>query len=167
MENYFEFYGLEVRFQIDENQLRQQFLSISKEYHPDFFINVEEEYENALEMTSLNNKAFKTLTDATLRTKHILDLNNMLSEKEQMPAEFLMEMMDINEAIMDLKLDPDESKMNEVLLEVKAFEDQLSQNMQSLAAKFDNGDDTVLIRIKENYLKQKYLRRIKENLAAD
>ena len=166
MENYFEFYGLEVKFMIDLDELRTQYLSLSKKHHPDFFIDQEEEYENALELTSLNNKAYKVLSSEEQRTKHILELNGLLGEqKENMSPEFLMQMMDINEAIMELKMDEDDAKQAQVLQEVEAFENELNAEFSSNAERFDStGDLEVLKVIKDNFLKKRYLRRMKENL---
>ena len=79
-------------------------------------------------------------------------------------------MMDINEAIMDLKMEPDEEKVANISVEVNAFEEELSQTLLSLAqqADIELGNDRVrresIERIKDIYLKQKYLLRIKESL---
>ena len=79
-------------------------------------------------------------------------------------------MMDINEAIMELKMEPNEQKLEEIGLEVNSFEEELSQTLTSLAQQADKelGNDRIRLEIIENikdiYLKQKYLLRIKESL---
>ena len=166
MDNYFEFYGLEVKFMMDQDELRNKYLQLSKQFHPDFFIDQDDEYEEALEKTSLNNKAFKTLSSEQDRVKHILELNDLLIDsKDAMPPDFLMQMMDINEAIMEMKMDPDDVQKAEVLKEVEEFERSLNEEFQKAAELYDsNGDQSALHTIKDNFLKRRYLRRMKENL---
>lgn len=166
MENYFEFYDLEVKFMLDQDELRNRYLKLSKQHHPDFFIDQDEAYENALEMTSLNNKAFKVLSSQEQRVKHILELNELLTDaKESMSPDFLMQMMDINEAIMEMKMDPDGAQKAKVLKEVEEFESDLDSEFQTAAQLYDtSGDPSTLHTIKDNFLKRRYLRRMKENL---
>ncbi|HBN02919.1 MAG TPA: Fe-S protein assembly co-chaperone HscB, partial [Bacteroidetes bacterium] len=72
--------------------------------------------------------------------------------------------------IMELKMEPNEQKVETISVEVNAFEDGLNQTLISLAQQADKelGNDRVRIEIIENikdiYLKQKYLLRIKESL---
>ncbi|MBT8327826.1 MAG: Fe-S protein assembly co-chaperone HscB [Bacteroidia bacterium] len=171
MNNFFKFYQVEEKFFIDEAALRTQFLEISKAHHPDFYINDEERYEAALNTTSINNKAYKTLTDFNLRCKYILELNEVLQESQNaIPQTFLMEMMDINETIMDLKMEPDSEKQSKLNTEVNALETKLSKELQGLALEADKTSlgsaerKELLEKVKEIYLKQKYVLRIKESV---
>ncbi len=171
MNNFFKFYQIEEKFFIDEAALRTEFLEISKAHHPDFYINDEERYEAALNTTSINNKAYKILNDFNLRCKYILEMNDVLHESQNaIPQAFLMEMMDINEAIMDLKMDPDEAKQNALIKEVEELEEELGKELHSLALEADTvalespERKALLEKVKEIYLKQKYVLRIKESV---
>ena len=71
---------------------------MSKEYHPDFYANEDEaKQQEILELSTINNKAYLALSDAAKRLEYILKLHDLVSEgaKPQLPADFLMEMMDI------------------------------------------------------------------------
>lgn len=165
MDNYFEFYGLEVKFHPDTDEIRSKYLEISKSSHPDFFIDQEEEHERALEISSVNNKAFKTLSDESLRTQHILEINGVLAEKKELPGEFLMEMMDLNEGIMDMKMSGEGGEL--MLARLHHFEAELSTSYKTLSEQYDaHADRGILEQIHLNYLKQKYLNRLKEHLDA-
>ncbi len=48
--NYFEFYELPIRFSIDVNSLRQKYFALSKQYHPDFFVNESDEKKSSVEI---------------------------------------------------------------------------------------------------------------------
>jgi molecular chaperone HscB len=169
--NYFEFYNIEEKFFIDELELKQRFFAISKENHPDFFIDDDARYQDALDVTSTNNTAYKTLNKLELRVKYVLEINEVLKEAQNaIPQEFLMEMMDVNEAIMELQMSPDEAKRTSMIQEVAQLEEGLNTTLETDAKKADQlklgsaerGEE--LEKIKETYLKLKYVLRIKESL---
>jgi molecular chaperone HscB len=171
MDNYFTFYSIEELFFIDEVRLKQDYLRLSKEYHPDFYLDDDEKYAEALHVSSINNKAYKQLKTLEGRVAHILRENGLLEAQEnKLSQDFLIQMMDINEAIMELKMKPNEQKVEEIGLEVNSFEEELSQTLSSLAQQADKelGNDKArresIEKIKDIYLKQKYLLRIKESL---
>jgi molecular chaperone HscB len=170
MENYFDFYKIEEKFFIDEADLKQRYLKLSKEHHPDFFVDNPAQYQAALEITSTNNKAYKTLSKLQNRVTYILELNDVLKDSQNsIPQDFLMEMMDVNEAIMDLKIEPNAAKQVKLGADVNSLECGLQEQLEQLAATADiqtddNQRNTILERIKENYLKLKYVLRIKESL---
>ena len=167
--NYFEFYGIPLSFQVDPTALKKQFYRLSKKYHPDFYTQESAEKQaEILELSTLNNKAYKTLSDFDLRMKYILELEEVLGEegKNQIPQDFLMEMMDINEQLMELEFDFDQNTHNQVL---QALEQQENQSYQSIASIIDDFEHhpnraEALKKIKEYYLKKRYLLRIRKNL---
>ena len=170
--DYFELYGLPISFNPDLKFVKQKFYELSKKYHPDFFINEsEEKQQEVLELSTLNNKAFQALNDPQKRIHYILSLKGLLEEGEnyKLPQTFLMEMMDVNEALMDLQFDPDAARLSQVKQEIDAIEASLNQELDALAAAFDAQDpatqDATLREIKDVYYRSKYLYRIRESLA--
>lgn len=170
--DYFELYGLPISFNPDLKFVKQKFYELSKQYHPDFFINEsEEKQQEVLELSTLNNKAFQVLNDPQKRIHYILSLKGLLEEGEnyKLPQTFLMEMMDVNEALMDLQFDPDAARLAQVKQEIDAIEASLNQELDALAAAFDAQDpatqDATLREIKDVYYRSKYLYRIRESLA--
>lgn len=170
--NYFELYDLPISFNPDQAIVKQQFYALSKKFHPDFYINESEEKQaEVLELSTLNNKAFQVLKDPQKRLHYILELKNQLVEGENyaLPQDFLMEMMDVNETMMDLEFDPDAIKLAGVKSQVDLFEQSLTKELAELTTSFDTASEeaqiTLLKAIKDVYYRNKYLYRIKQSLA--
>ena len=171
MTDYFEFYGLPVSFNPDAGLVKKKFYELSKKYHPDFYINEsEEKQEEVLELSTVNNKAYQVLTDPQKRLHYILELKGQLTEGEnyKLPQDFLMEMMDVNEALMDLQFDPDVERLAALKIEVDEIEKGLSDKIAALTASFESedtsGQNSLLIAIKDLYYRNKYLYRIRESI---
>jgi molecular chaperone HscB len=168
--NFFEFYDLPISFRIDESALKRLFYTRSRAYHPDYFtLESAEKQAEILELSTLNTQAYKTLSDFDKRMRYILELKGILAQegKNQIPQDFLMEMMDINEAIMELEFDFDAANYRKVLNDVESIENELLTDINPI---LDNYSDTEggaekLEKIKKNYLKKRYLLRIRENLS--
>lgn len=62
--SYFELYDLPPTFKVDEALLKKKFYALSKEFHPDYYANEsKEKQDEILELSTLNNKAYKVLSD--------------------------------------------------------------------------------------------------------
>ncbi|QNN43411.1 Fe-S protein assembly co-chaperone HscB [Pedobacter roseus] len=168
--NYFEFYDLPIQFNPDQNAVKAKFYVLSKQFHPDFYANEsEEKQQEVLDLSTLNNKAYQTLSNAKKRLKYVLELKGIVAADEgyQLSQNFLMEMMDINEALMDLEFEPDAEKLAQVKLDVEAIEKDLSGELNNLISQFDqnpSASDTLLPLMKDNFYRQKYIDRIRERL---
>ena len=167
--NYFEFYDIPLSFLPDEAALRKTFYANSKKYHPDFFTMAsEEEQQKVLELSTLNNEAFKTLSDQDLRMKYILDLKGVLAEEGQnnIPQDFLMEMMDINEGLMELEFDYSKDAHQKIESELNTLKDSLLNEIMPTLKSYTDGvsEDTDLEAVKDYYFKMRYLLRIESNL---
>ncbi len=167
--NYFDFFEIPVSFLPDEAELKRKFLQNSKKYHPDFFtLESDEKQEETLELSTLNNQAYHTLSDFDRRMKYILELKGVLKEegKNDIPQEFLMEMMEVNEALMELEFDFDEKKFEEVKNKINLLEDQLYQAILPYLEAFEAHENDLdqLEIVKDFFLKKRYIWRIQENL---
>jgi molecular chaperone HscB len=166
--NYFEFYDVPESFTPDTALLKKKFYELSKKYHPDFHANEDDaKQQEILELSTLNNKAHQTLSDPYKRLEYILRTHNLLEDgaKPQLPADFLMEMMDINERLMEVD---DTQQLGHITAEVLAIEGDIDESVASLTAEYETLDDTAkesrLNKITDCYFRQKYLLRIKESL---
>lgn len=168
--DYFEFYGIPVSFQVDEPALRRIFYRNSKKFHPDFHTLANEQQQaEMLEKASQNNEAYQTLSDPDRRIRYVLQLKGLLEEesKHNIPQAFLMDVMDINEGLMELELDFDETRYNETLREVEDIENKLLKDIRPVLEKYTDGKspELDLKAVLEYYLKKRYLLRIRENLS--
>ena len=166
--NYFEFYDIPESFEPDAALLKKKFYALSKQYHPDFHAGEDEEkQQDILELSTLNNKTYQTLSDPYKRLEYILKEHGLLNEgaKPQLPADFLMEMMDINERLMEVD---DAEQLGHLTNEVLAVEDDIQTKLATATEGYDSLDDTAkesrLNEIADCYYREKYLLRIKESL---
>ncbi|MFC5283959.1 iron-sulfur cluster co-chaperone HscB C-terminal domain-containing protein [Pedobacter alpinus] len=169
--DYFKFYDIPLSFSPDQALVKKKFYVFSKQYHPDFFVNEsEEKQQEILELSTLNNKAFQTLSNPDKLLPYVLTLKDVLidGEKYNLPQDFLMDMMDVNEAIMELEFEQDVTK----LLEARKNADQIETNLNSelglLTVDFENLNDDlareILLKIKDIWYRKKYLLRIRESI---
>lgn len=170
--NYFELYEIPVGFSPNQDLIKQKFYALSKKYHPDFYINEsQEKQDEVLELSTLNNKAFQVLKDDQKRLHYILELKGQLVEGENhsLPQDFLMEMMEVNEALMELEFDSDLLKLAALKNQISDIENSLISDLKALTSSFHNVDgveqENTLKAIKDIYYRNKYLHRIKENLS--
>ena len=121
-----------------------------------------------LELSTLNNNAFKTLSNFDKRMKYILELKEVLGEegKNKIPQEFLMEMMEINENLMELEFDFDKNNFDEIQNSLKKLESILLEEVNPYIENYNDAapKEVELDAIKNYFLKKRYLLRIKENL---
>ena len=167
MTNYFDFYGLPVKFNLDQKELKSKYFNLLKANHPDFFVNDPEKYKEALINSSLNNAAYKCLSHFNSRANHILELTG-LDLEDKLPSDFLMEMMDINEALADLQMEPDTEKSKTLELTISEIEVRVYSELKTLTEQADKAvsqEEKPFIAIKENLLKHKYILRLNETLA--
>ena len=142
--SYFDFYNIPISFKVDAAALKQTFYANSKKYHPDFFTmeSVEKQAE-ILELSTLNTQAYKTLSNFDARMKYILELKNVLADegKNTIPQDFLIDMMDINEALMELEFDFDPQAYQKVLSDVNSIENQQFTTIQPLIENYQNEEN--------------------------
>ena len=166
--NYFEFYNIPESFNPDAAVLKKKFYELSKQYHPDFYANEDDaRQQEILELSTLNNKAYQTLSEPYRRLEYVLKVHELLAEgaKPQLPSDFLMEMMDVNERLMEVD---DAEQLAHITGEVLAIEGDINESIAKLTEGYEGLDDTAkesrLNAIADCYYRQKYLLRIKESL---
>jgi molecular chaperone HscB len=169
--NYFEFFNIPLSFTIDQGALKKAYYANSKKFHPDYHsLSNETQQAWALEQSTLNNRAYTVLSNDDLRMRHVLEIKGLLGDESEvppLPPDFLMEMMDINEAIMDLQMDFDADRYQSTLNAVETMEKQLQDSLTPVLTNYvDDGRHEEDLKIIKNYLlKNKYLLRIRENLS--
>ena len=170
MKNYFEILELPLSFRPDLAELKRNYYRLSKAFHPDHFTLADENsQEEVLLISGDINTAYKVLSDEQARLSYLLHFLEVLKdgEHEVMAEEFLMEIMDINEAIFDLEMDFDENKKKSTLEEIevkkKEYNDELNRGIDMFENQIDI--ESGLKIIKENFLKMKYMLRIQKNIS--
>ncbi len=168
---YFEFYGLPQTLNLDEGLLRRLFYQKSKEHHPDVHTLADDDTQaRNLDIASFNNDAYRTLSNPTLRLKYVLQLHGLLGDEKQqpkIPADFLMEMMELNETLAELEFEPNPEKLKKVTQDVDILEQTLDNqvNTQLHHWSIETNQPGDLEKLQDYFLKKRYLLRIRENLS--
>jgi molecular chaperone HscB len=172
MTNYFEFYGLPETFLLDEAALKRQYYAKSRETHPDFHATSPADNQaEMLRQSTLNTDAYRTLANPDQRMAYILRQHGLLEEskQDQLPPDFLMDVMDLNEQLMELETEPNAATQTAVEAEVSALADTLDAGIQPVLAGYPDlpadHRPAALQQIRTYYLKKRYLLRIQQQLA--
>jgi molecular chaperone HscB len=172
MPEYFAFYNLPETFLLDEAALKRLYYAKSRETHPDFHATAAPEHQaEMLRQATLNTDAYRTLADADLRMAYILRQHGLLEEgrQEQLPPDFLMDVMDLNEQLMELEFEPNAAVQTQVATEVTALADTLDAGIAPVLAGYAglpvDHRPAALEQIRTYYLKKRYLLRIRQQLA--
>lgn len=167
--NHFELFQIPISLQPDKQKLKATFYELSRKYHPDFYTR-ENEFDQAdvLEKSAQVNKAFKLLSNADETIKYVLIIKNLLREDEKynLPQAFLMEVMEINEALLDAQLTNDALQKQQVALQVAALQQDILEPVKSIIEGYAESvtTDAELLMVKDYYFKKKYLDRILEGM---
>lgn len=127
--DYFSFFGLPRKLNIDISALEKEFYRLSRRLHPDLFVRCTvQEQEWSLETSSRLNDAYRTLKDPTYRTQYLLSLEGVQLEeqskaasdrarqtgeekKQVVPPDLLEEVFELNMQLQELRMngekDPD------------------------------------------------------------
>ena len=159
--NYFELFGLPIGFQVDATKLRQAYMEIQRTSHPDKFTqSSSEDQDIALEKSAIANKAFTLLNNKEQILPYVLEVMGYMEtdEKYALSPDFLMEMMDLNEAWMDADSEAAKSNVTE---QVKTIQNAIYTPVKAiLEANSIDITKEAMLQVKEYYYKKKYLDRI-------
>jgi molecular chaperone HscB len=162
--DYFKILGLKPRFEVDASALKKAYYRASRSTHPDHH---GVDNDDVMLRSSQVNLAYKILRNKDSRVQYILEQEGLITEDKQLtvPQDFLMEMMDVNEALMDLQMDPDAALLEKVKTQITDIQEELSQSAQPAMLAYDAGDKSQLDAVLSYYLRSKYLSRIGQKLS--
>jgi molecular chaperone HscB len=164
---YFELFGIPVQLKVDTSTLSKKFFELSKKYHPDYFANEDEEaQDNALEKSALLNRAWKTFQSPDATIKYVLQEKGLMEEEEkyELPPDFLMEVLEINEQLMDTDEDAIQTNLKS---KIENLQSEIYEPVKKVVENYqeDIATEKELLQVKEYYYKKKYLDRIRQQLA--
>nr|HQU41036.1 iron-sulfur cluster co-chaperone HscB C-terminal domain-containing protein [Chitinophagales bacterium] len=118
----------------------------------------------ALDRSTRITNAYNVLRDEEKRMKYILMQKGLLEEEArvQLRPEFLMEMMDLNEA---MAMADGEDEKDSLRKQIEGIRQELLEIVSPALDAFDqNGDESQLSEVVDFYHKQRYLVRLLEQL---
>ena len=102
--DYFTFFDLPRRLRLDESELEKSFYSLSRQFHPDYFMSSSaEERQASIERSSRLNDAYRTLRDPFARARYLLALEGYKEAEKRAPADLLEEVFELNMQIEELR----------------------------------------------------------------
>src|SRR6266536_2950418 len=148
--DYFTFFGLPPKLNIDIPALEKSFYELSRKLHPDLNARAgTQEQEWSMEQSSLLNDAYRTLRDPIKRTEYLLHMEGLELEeqsksateqaritgetkKQIVPPDLLEEVFELNMQLEELRAN---KKMGE---EDTSLIQELQQHKQALEQKFND-----------------------------
>ncbi|HEX5093762.1 MAG TPA: Fe-S protein assembly co-chaperone HscB [Burkholderiales bacterium] len=107
MKNHFELFGLEPAFAVDAAALERGYREIQARIHPDrFAASGDAERRASMQWTTRVNEAYRILRSPVQRAKYLLELNGVdvgFETNTQMPTDFLMQQLELREALAEAK----------------------------------------------------------------
>ncbi len=110
--DYFRFFGLPKKLQIDLQDLQRRFYDLSRLLHPDRYTrSIETERRFSLEAASILNDGYRTLRDPVLRAEYLLkeagfDIGEQRTK--DVPPELLEEVFELNMMLDELRSGDDD-----------------------------------------------------------
>ncbi len=195
--DYFTFFGLPRKLNVDVAGLEREFYQLSRKLHPDLYSGAEaREQQWSLEQSSQLNDAYRTLKDPIKRTEYLLRLEGVELEeqsksateqarasgqvkKQVVPPDLLEEVFDLNmqleELRMQKKLGEDDPSLIEEIgrqkleLEEKheALLDQLKGEWTEWDRAVDSGAESDRLKIRDRMVDLLNRRSYLRNLVRD
>jgi molecular chaperone HscB len=157
--DFFAYYSLPHTLTPDKAELRRRFYAKSREVHPD-------QSSDSEQAAAINNEAFRVLSDDKALIRHVLTLYGVPTlDDEKLPQAFLIDMMEINEAIMEAET-PEAT--NALLAQVQVLEQSLETEIAAFRQNWPTNEPDLGIALKclKDYtIKTRYLLRIRDNLS--
>jgi molecular chaperone HscB len=104
--NFFDVFDIPVSFEIDIEQLSTKYRRLQHAVHPDKFANgTDQEKALSAQQSAMINDAFQTLKSPLSRSRYLLEMLGVEFSDNQtsMDSDFLMQQMELREAIAETK----------------------------------------------------------------
>jgi len=147
--DYFTFFGLPYKLNLEAAKLEREFYSLSRHLHPDInAIGSAQEQQWSLEQSSQLNDAYRTLKDPVSRTEYLLRLQGVRLEEQSKTAteearrtgqaKKQVVPSDLLEQVFELNMQLEEARMNKKMGEPdRSLERELRDTQKGLQAKYD------------------------------
>jgi molecular chaperone HscB len=147
--DYFTFFGLPYRLNLDTTKLEREFYSLSRHLHPDNnAVRTSQEQEWSLQQSSSLNDAYRTLKDPISRTQYLLRLQGVRLEEQSTAAtedarrtgkaKKQVVPPDLLEEVFELNVQLEEARMNKKMGEPdRNLESELRGTKKHLQTKYE------------------------------
>jgi molecular chaperone HscB len=143
MLNHFELFQLPATFDVDQDRLDSAYREVQGRVHPDRFVNASDaEKRVAMQWATRANEAYQTLRNPMLRARYLCELHGVDLQTESntaMPMDFLMQQMELREALGDARASKDAGALDELDAQVRS---EKKSRLAQVGKLLDLGDYT-------------------------
>ena len=151
MQSHFELFGLAPRFALELDALDRAYREIQTRIHPDRFAHAgDAERRASLQWATRVNEAYRALKSPVSRARHLLELHGVdaaIETNTSMPADFLVQQMELREALEDAKAGRDASALERMAEDLAARKRVLNAQLaEAIDARADYAGAAELVR---------------------
>lgn len=161
---HFELFGLPQSFGIDRQQLDARFRELQRTAHPDRFASASDlERRWSAQQATRINEGYQVLKDPLRRGRYLLELAGIAHDDEHRTtrdAAFLMEQMELREALGEVRSAPDAFAVLGEIME--RIDTDIEALVAELDALFAHSDDTGLQAAGTALMKLQFFRRLQD-----
>ncbi len=140
--DYFEFFDLPHKLDIDLADLQERYYQLSRKWHPDLFAcKSASEQQEAEESTATLNDAYRTLKDPIRRVEYVLAGKGLAAAHQSTPPDLLEEVFELNMALEEMR-DGDDSVKPQLLDAQRRFAEMLEKSDARLRGEFSKYDES-------------------------
>ena len=158
--NYFDFFGLPHKLNLDGKDLESRFYALSKQWHPDRFARASEDQRRISEnATATLNDGYRTLRDPVARAEYLLKEHGFdIGEQKSnhVPPELLEEVFELNMALEDVE--SSRPQLEEARRKFTGMREEIDQELLAQFAEYDQiQDKAVLEQVRALLNRRKYI----------
>jgi molecular chaperone HscB len=156
--------GLPRRFELDQAELDQRYRELQKALHPDRFTSAPaSERRMSLSRAVEVNEAYRVLRDELKRAEALLKLAGGGAESAADP-EFLMEMMELREALGEAATERDLGRVQALTAQVQARQARAFDALRAAFLEIEQADDALRSRLAGRIGELRYYRRFLDHV---
>jgi molecular chaperone HscB len=180
--DFFSFFGLPRKLEMDESGLEREFYALSRKLHPDVYSRASvREQAWSLEKTSQLNDAYRTLKDPVSRTEYLLMLEGIqleeqsknatekarasgVDKRQTVPAELLEEAFELNMLLEEAKMGGVDGDLRDQLIATRegltARLETMQDELRAAWKQWDGGDSEATALMVDVLNRRSYLRNL-------
>ena len=141
--DFYEFFGIDRKLNVDEAELQKRFYDLSRQWHPDRFSRKSaQEQAQALEATAILNDGYRTLRNPVRRAEYLLKEEGFpIGEQrsKDVPPELLEEVFELNMMLEELKEGDDSARpqLEAAKQNFVGLRDGVDRELETLFGKYD------------------------------
>jgi molecular chaperone HscB len=160
--NYFDLFGLPVRFRLDTVELSTRYRELQRVVHPDRYAAADAQTQRlSLQNATLVNEAFQTLRDPLRRAEYLLHLRGVALDDPSNTLndpDFLMQQLALREALAEVRTADDPcARLAELLDEIDSL---LRSQVARLAVLLEDRSSERLVEAAQAVQKMQFLNKL-------